>query len=257
MNIKEELTCKFCNGIYQNPIALPCGDNICKHHLEELISNKSSKTFTCPLCNEENATNQQFKVNKLIQTLVKRELHAFELDPKYETVLSSLRIEIEKIAAILKDPENYIYEEISELKRQVDLDRERLKIRIDELADDLIQQLESYEKLFKAEYKANVDLQHYNGLVESSRKQLIEYEQCLIMFSIKNQEREAKYNDCESLIKVLQPSLVEIQNKLFSNMSITYKPSGIGSRDLFGKLIKVRLKQIYKLICFFLLLFLI
>ena len=41
----------------------------------------------------------------------------------------------------------------SELNRQVDLDREKLKNEIDDLSDDLIKQLESCEKKFKAEYK--------------------------------------------------------------------------------------------------------
>ena len=236
MNINSELTCKYCNQVFKEPITLACGDNICKHHLEELITNKSSKKFTCPVCNEENPTNQPFIVNKLIQRLIKIELHAFKLDPKYVTMLNSLKVEIEKLAAILKDPENFIYEEISELKRQVDLDRERLKYEIDEQADGLIRQMESYEKRFKAEYKANVDLEHYTGLVESSRKKLIEFEQCLIMFSTENQEREAKYNDCESLVKVLQPSLVEIQNKMFSHLSITYQPLEKRMDDYFGKI---------------------
>ena len=39
----------------------------------------------------------------------------------------------------------------------------------------LIQQLESYDKRFEAEYKTEIHLQNYNGLVESSRKQLAEY----------------------------------------------------------------------------------
>ena len=237
MNINSELTCKYCNTIFNEPIMLACGENICKHHLEELISNKSSKTFTCPLCNEENATNQQFVVNKIIQRLIKIELHAFKLDPKYVNMLNSLKVEIEKLAAILNDPKNYIYEEISKLKRQVDLDRENLKIQIDEQADNFIQQLESYEKRFKAEYKANVNLQYFNGLVESSRKKMIEYEQCLIMFSTESHEREAKYNDCESLVNALQPSLIEIQNKLFSDLSLAYQPAENDTKDLFGKLI--------------------
>ena len=39
MNIKEDLTCKYCREIYKNPITLICcGDNICKQHIEELIS---------------------------------------------------------------------------------------------------------------------------------------------------------------------------------------------------------------------------
>ena len=101
-----------------------------------------------------------------------------------------METEIENLETILKDPENYIFEEISELKRQVDLDRERLKSQIDEIADDLVHQLESHEKRFKSEYKSNVNLEDYNRLVETSRKQLGEFENFFNLFSNKNQERE-------------------------------------------------------------------
>ena len=119
MNIKEKLACKYCNEIFKIPIFLSCcGENICKHHLNEIISNNSSsKKFTCPLCNEENS-NQNLKVNKLIQSLLEIELHEFKMNPIYETVLDNLKKEIANLETILKDPENYIYEQISELKRQ-------------------------------------------------------------------------------------------------------------------------------------------
>ena len=52
-----------------------------------------------------------------------------------------------------------------------------------ELADDLIQQLESYESKFKAEYKANVDFKYYKALIESSRQQSTQYEEFLNLFS--------------------------------------------------------------------------
>ncbi len=102
------------------------------------------------------------------------------------------------MAVLLKDPENYIYEGIGELKRQVDLDREKLKKEIDELANDLIQQLESYETTFKKKYKSNIDLEHYYGLIESSRKQLDEYEKCLNLFSVENDQREQKCIESEN-----------------------------------------------------------
>jgi hypothetical protein len=139
MNIKEELTCKYCNQIYNIPVTLACGDSLCKHHIDELISNNSSNILECPLCNETN-TNHDFKVNKLIEKLIKRKLHEFKLNSKHEAVLNNLKIEIEKLALLLKDPENFIYQEFDELKRLVDLDREQMKIEIDKLANELIQQ---------------------------------------------------------------------------------------------------------------------
>ena len=81
--------------------------------------------------------------------MLETELHAIRMNPNYEKTLNNFKMEIRNLQTILKDPENFIYEEINELKRQVDLDREKPKGEIDELADDLIQQLESYEKKFK------------------------------------------------------------------------------------------------------------
>jgi len=241
MNIKEQLTCKCCHEVYKNPISLNCcGDNICKQHVEELMSNNSSNEFKCPLCNEENG-HQKLNVNKIIQKMVETKLHEFEIDSKYKETLDKLTSEIQKLESILKDPENYIYEEVNEFKRQVDLDREKLKIQIDALADDIIQQLETYEGKFKSELKANVVVNDYNGLVESSRAQLVEYEEFLSFFSAKKEEREEKNNQIEQVINTLQSKIKEAKNKIFSNLYINYKPISNGVENVFGKLIiKVR-----------------
>ena len=236
MNAKENLTCKYCNQIYKDPIALPCGDIICKQHIDELISSNSSNKFMCPLCNKENL-NQNFEVNKLIQNLIESNLHNFEVDPKFKIIFDNLKTEIHNLEAVLKDPENIIYEEIAELKRQVDLDREKLKSQIDTLADELIQQLESYGKKFKAEYKANVDSSYYTGLVESSKKQLDDYEKCLNLFSTTYKERKEKSLKSEKITVDLEPKITELKQHIFSNTSLTYKQMENNIKDLFGKLI--------------------
>ena len=237
MNIKDELTCKHCNEIYTNPITLTCcGENFCKQHVAELTLNYSSNKFTCPLCNQENS-NQNLNVNKLIQKMVENELHKFQINSKYRETLESLKHEVRKMETILKDPENVIYEEISELKRQVDLDRERLKSEIDELADGLIKQLEEYEAKFKKEYKVNVDFDVYNGLLDSYRKQLAEYEKCLNLFSTNYRERKNRKKSSEKVINRLQYKINEVKKKLFSNLSITFKPITSTIKDLFSQLI--------------------
>jgi len=237
MNIKEDLTCKYCIDIYQNPVTLTCcGDNICKQHVEEFLSNNQTNKFSCPLCNEENS-NQSLKVNKFMQKMVKTELHKFKINFKHKETLENLKIEIERLAGLLNDPENFIYEEMNELKRQVDLDREELKSKIDELADDIIQQLESYEQKFKTECKANVEIEHYNGLVESSRTQLSEYQNFLDLFSVESEERDKQSKAGQEMINALQSNIQEFKQKLISNLSITYKANENKVEDLFGKLI--------------------
>lgn len=239
MNIKEELTCKCCNEIYQQPITLTCcGENICIQHIERL---SSTKTFTCPLCNQENS-HQNFFIDRLLVKLIEKELHKFEFDPKYEGLKKSLKKEIDSLALILKDPENVIYEEMCELKRQVDLDREQLKSKIDSKADDFIQQLEAYEKTFKTECKKNVDSEKYNSLVESSRKHLTEYEHCLSMFSSKTKCIVEQSKQVEKAISVLKQQIKELKNVLFLNKSFKYQLAETSVNGLYGNLIiKVRI----------------
>jgi hypothetical protein len=236
MNIKDDLTCKYCNELYNQPITLNCcGKNICKKHIDELVSNNSSSQFMCPLCNQNNS-NQNFHINELLVKLITRELHEFKLDSKYEISFKNLKKEIENLEIILKDPENLIYEEIRQLKFHVDLDREKLKLRIDQSADDIIQKLETYEKTFKNQSK-KIDLENYNGIVESSRKHLIEYEKFLSLFSVEEGERDEKCSQNEKEISKLQFRIKKLKNELFSNLSINYKPIANSVVNLFGELI--------------------
>ena len=237
LNIKKKLECQHCYQVYKDPIfLLCCGNNICKQHIEEFISKSSSNKFSCPLCNQENS-NQTFKVNTLIQELIENELHEFKLNPKYEKTLKNLAVEIKNLESLLKEPQSYIYEEINELKRQVDLNREELKGEIDELADGLIKQLESFEAKFKSECKEKVDLEYYNDLVESSKKQLAEYETCLNLFSVEIEKRDEKFKASETLIDTIQPKIREIKEKIFSNVSIKYQHTEVNIESLFGKLV--------------------
>ncbi len=62
----------------------------------------------------------------------------------YQDILS----QIQTIESIVRDPDYYIYEYFCELVRQVDLRRESLKIRIDALSEELIDQIEITRDVF-------------------------------------------------------------------------------------------------------------
>jgi hypothetical protein len=244
--MKEEYTCKICEQIFTNPITLYCcGENICMKHIEKIMARNSSNQFTCLLCKEENY-HQKLNVNKFMEKLIAKGLHKYEIDSKYHETLNNLEKEVEKIEQILMDPELVIIEEISELKRQVEWERVKLKSQIDERANDLIQQLESYEAKFKTEYKTNVDFEHYYSLVEPSRNLLKEYENCLNLFSTKHQEREENNMQSEKIIKYLQIANKQLRNRLFSNFSISYKPFKENILDLYGDIICKVSKKIFQ-----------
>ena len=237
--MKENLTCKCCHHVYKEPITLTCcGESMCKQHINELLSIDDSNTFLCPFCDKQNP-NQNIVVSKIIQNLLDMEAHKITIDPKYERVFNDFKTEIRNLETILNEPESFIYEEINEVKRQVDLDREKTKSEIDKLADGLIQQLETFEKQFKEEYKANVDMKHYTSLVEASKQQFNEYEKFLSLLSTKPEERDEQSKQSEITINNLQYNIRELKRNLFSNKLFTYKPMEKKIQDLFGKLVLV------------------
>ena len=58
--IGEELTCKQCRQIYDEPVTLNCcGESVCKKHIEQLLSTSSvDKKFACLICNADNTKNR-------------------------------------------------------------------------------------------------------------------------------------------------------------------------------------------------------
>ncbi len=72
-----------------------------------------------------------------------------KLNPVYDKCKEEIDIakyNIEEIETLEKDPENYIFDYFEELKRQVDLRREILKLKLDECSDEIIQSIECTKK---------------------------------------------------------------------------------------------------------------
>ena len=238
MNVKEELTCKHCKEIYQDPVILYCcGENMCKKHIDDIKTNSASNETPCPFC-DKNISDQSYRENKIIQSLVEKELHEFKIDSKYEQILKELKREIQEFEKILNDPENEIYDTFSELKRLIDLDRESLKSQIDKLANGMIDKLEKYEAELKSRSKKKYIFNEYDQLAKSAKEHLTEYEKCLNKFSTKKEDRDGRSKDAEELITTLESKLTEFKIKLFNDSTFMFSPmKEINNlEDLFGKL---------------------
>jgi hypothetical protein len=97
---------------------------------------KDSNTFPCKLCDDEHYIPKKgFAINKTIQNALDIKLNTLKLNPVYEECKSEIndaKISIQKIEILEKDPDNYIFEYFEEFKRQVDIRREELKLKLDE-----------------------------------------------------------------------------------------------------------------------------
>lgn len=238
MNIIENLTCKHCNNIYKDPAFLSCcGKHICKRDINKLLS-KTSTNFLCPLCDSEVNKNEKFQINETLKVLIEEaELHKLKINPDYINTFKSFKDKIASFENMHNDPLNLIYENIAELKREVDLDRETVKAEIDALADDMHKTLNSYAAQFKKESKSKKFILYYDKMLSDLKNDLNEYEQCLKSLSFTDEDRKNKTNHFLEAINVLDTEKIDYKTKLFNYKSIVYEPMKAKIGDIFGKLI--------------------
>ena len=235
MNIKEDFRCKYCYETFEDPVSLfCCGENVCKKHIDELLL--QTENISCMFCDKA-LPKQEFHINKVLKNLIDRELHNLTIDQKYEDVLEKLKKKINQIENMHDDPENAIYTKFSELKRQVDLDRENAKLKIDESADEIINKLDSYETELKVGCKSISDSEYNASLVANMKNKLAEYERILRSLSKSNQDRENKCKEIKHAAYILETEIQEYEFKLFNNKTLEYEPMKDIIGLVFGKLV--------------------
>ena len=143
------LQCKMCNNqLKGTPIILSCcGETICQRHVDdenrERCENNNINSFTCDFCNHvHDMSNKRFVTNKMVENILRRELTLVNV--KVEQKLQSARDIANEIGDLIKDPDFFIYEEVSGLMRVIDLRREELIDEISKLSLGMIDDLNAF-----------------------------------------------------------------------------------------------------------------
>ena len=80
--IKNLFDCDLCHQVLVDPISFPCGNNVCKDHLDKLMKNisKDKSSFQCEICQEEHFIPESgFKINKRLQNALEISFIKYEL----------------------------------------------------------------------------------------------------------------------------------------------------------------------------------
>ena len=220
--IKNLFDCELCNQLLVDPVALPCGYSVCKRHLDALLKNtpKQINEFECELCKKKHYIPEDgFAINKRIQNALNIKLSTLKLNPVYEeckTEINEAKNNIQLIENLDKDPENFIYEYFLELKRQVDLRREKLKLELDNYSDEIIQSIDSTKDNC---IKLSTESKRLNTEIENSKNELTELIDDFDTFEIDNE----KFEDIRQHLTILNGNL----SRKFSE----YKDSIIGGKE--------------------------
>jgi hypothetical protein len=150
--VQNKLACSHCVKILQSPITLPCGETICKHHVNEL-----EKKYHCDSCGENHPIPKKgFQVNKIVEDMLQSKISSLHFGEEYQSAadaLNSLEDLLKNCHLLRQDLNSEIDEVINDLKGNIDLKREQLKLEIDKEADKLIRQVDDYKNECKKKVK--------------------------------------------------------------------------------------------------------
>ena len=216
---QDLLKCAMCNQTFTGaPIVLECCNvNICEHHIEDnSTTNRKRKLFTCSLCEapHDMTNNKKFALNKTIEKLLEIEIpkcaNFGEIFNKTTEEIKNLEFSSQKLNDLIKDPKNFIFETVAKLKRDVDLRREKLKAKIDEISNEMIEKLNK----FQDECYENID----KIKLEEKTKDLIKEIESDLDKWTKDDKRMLIVSD-DSQRKEMHSKAIELDTKLFNRLN--------------------------------------
>ena len=141
---QDFLLCPICKENFsETPLILSCCNaTVCRTHIEyeNTMSNKR-KFFDCTLCGSHELDGYKFASNTKIEKHLNMNIEVrVKLGEEYEKgrrEIENLESTYEKMSALINDPKNFVYEHVSELKRAIDLRREKFVEMCNKMIDKI------------------------------------------------------------------------------------------------------------------------
>ena len=209
---KSQLICNICKLVLKKPVTLPCSDVICGEHLhDDSVENDMIKCLKCD--KNFDVPRSGFPSNEKMENILTNEQHLIYEEKAIKDAIQELIHKLEKLQNGLKlkqkDMEVTSFDHFTEIRRQIDIQREELKQKIDEIALKLIDQANEREEVYKLKLKQSIsvvvdtDIKQFsqllmrefrdpNLLVEKVKRLKIKHEQTF-------KEFRAKISECDSL----------------------------------------------------------
>ena len=153
MELLSDLTCTSCSKIFKSSIKFPCNDAEYKRHLSEPNVLKDDKK-KCAECNQEfNLSDVEFITNITMEKLREEEEYLSKDERKEKKSLEKAFEKFENLyqefIKIKDSLETECHDHFSEMRRNIDLRREELKSKIDEICLEMIEKTKRFEAAYQ------------------------------------------------------------------------------------------------------------
>ncbi|CAF0978619.1 unnamed protein product [Brachionus calyciflorus] len=221
---EQDLKCSYCQEIFKTlPTTLsPCGWVICSHHI-------NFAEIFCPICPDNHIVLRK-------NCLTTKNIEIKYLKYNVKDSLEKLDVKLEDMNQIKKDPEHYVNEFFGELINKIDIQRERVKLLVDNHFDEILKKAKASQSECQNRVKSNknfndFEYKEFKKKVETFQKTISENQ--ISIESLTNFKNcQADIEKCFSYINELKDSLTD--SKIFNITPIKYP---IDNDDLFGKLL--------------------
>jgi hypothetical protein len=242
--IKSSLDCDVCKKLLVDPMVMSCGKFFCKSHLTQLIINNKfnrKNTFICGICQEEHFIPKNgFKINDRLQELLELRLNEIKPSAMFEECKKELEKAKEnevKTELLKKNAEKYTYDYFEDIKRQVVIRRDNLKIKIDKYSEEIIKSVELNQKNY---IKLSKEVNKITENIEKSKKDLNE----LISRFDTLEFNDEKFKDIKISVAAVNQEfhkmLAVYQDSLIGNKEYTFDFKESPIEDIFGRVTDVQ-----------------
>ena len=143
------MTCSYCSKILKNSIELPCDDLICEEHLKEKKVAQKNK-IKCLTCKQEfDVKENEFKLVKSIQKQINAQIFLNEEEKSLkQNIEESIKLFYEMYDEFsLSKSKLYLdcHNHFQEILFQLDMHREKLKEKIDDIYMEMIDKTKEFE----------------------------------------------------------------------------------------------------------------
>jgi hypothetical protein len=162
------ITCQLCSEIYNDPRLLPCGEAACHACIQKLAGENRERKFNCSFCNQRHQApgNQGFTLIRPLAKVIQTRAEKNRQKPPVNMLtwnLPKLKYMSEKLKFDLDNGIEQAKEHCIGLKSQVQLAKELMMERLQQHYDNLISEIDTYEKQCISSFKSKKSKYYCNS----------------------------------------------------------------------------------------------
>ena len=225
--VNNILTCKYCEGRLEEPKLLPCGKSICSLCVSTIKLNQSSE-YDCSACNQKHEMSKNgLPVNEVVVEMLSLQAIQIVKSQDYES-LQEILIDIQKkrnlLNICLNNSQDCIIEHCNDLRDQVQLAKESIIMKINDLSDVMIDEIDEYKHESMDLNRKNLKrLKRYENVDKELETFHLKTEEYLKQNNL-NDNKIAKLNqDALKLKEKADFTLKNVREKIFSERFLMFE----------------------------------